>query len=145
MSLTEINSFSIRNLPDKLQEFAQLHCGATTVAKLWVAVRSYHVRMRMTGTLIVYMQQWDQSPELLEMSHATIVGAKVTMHVTAQILQSVRTVGRVAILQKIVDRKIHPRSRHQGSSSVKSSSRTKSEGQACSSGQGHGRRSWKRR
>ena len=64
-------------------------------------------------TLIVYMQQWGQSLELLEMSRATTVGAKVTMHVTAQILQSALTVGRVAILQRIVGRKILQRSHHQ--------------------------------
>ena len=63
-------------------------------------------------TLIVYMQQWDQSLELLEMSLATTVGAKVTLHVTAHILQSALTVGRVAILQRIVGRKILRRSHH---------------------------------
>ena len=41
----------LRNLPDKVQEFAQLHCGATTVVKLWEAVSSFHVRMRMTGDI----------------------------------------------------------------------------------------------
>ena len=41
----------LRNLPDKVQEFAQLHCGATTVAKLWEAVSAFHVRMRMTGDI----------------------------------------------------------------------------------------------
>ena len=46
------------------------------------------------------------------MSRATTVGAKVTMPVTAQLLQSALTVGRVAILQKIVGREIHPRSHH---------------------------------
>ena len=64
-------------------------------------------------TLIVCMQQLvDPSLEPLEMSPATTVGAKVTLHVTAHILQSVPTVGRVAILQKIVGRKIHQRSHH---------------------------------
>ena len=37
----------LRNLPEKVQEFAQLHFGATTVARLWEAVNSYYVRMRM--------------------------------------------------------------------------------------------------
>ena len=41
----------LRNLPEKVQEFAQLHCAATTVTKLWEAVNSYYVRMRMTGDL----------------------------------------------------------------------------------------------
>ena len=40
----------LRNLPEKVQEFA-LHCAATTVTKLWEAVNSYYVRMRMTGDL----------------------------------------------------------------------------------------------
>ena len=30
---------------------AQLHCAATTMTKLWEAVNSYYVRMRMTGDL----------------------------------------------------------------------------------------------
>ena len=41
----------LRNLPEKVQEFAQLHCAATTVTKLWEAVNSYYVRMRMKGDL----------------------------------------------------------------------------------------------
>eukprot|EP00435_Cladocopium_sp_Y103_P007322 s5024_g2.t1 len=40
-----------RNLPDKVMEYAQLHCAATTVAALWTAVTEFHVRMRMTGDL----------------------------------------------------------------------------------------------
>ena len=41
----------LRNLPEKVQEFAQLHCAGTTVTKLWEAVNSYYVRMRITGDL----------------------------------------------------------------------------------------------
>eukprot|EP00435_Cladocopium_sp_Y103_P027185 s4081_g6.t1 len=40
-----------RNLPDKVVEYAQLHCGATSVQQLWQAVTEYHVHMRMTGDL----------------------------------------------------------------------------------------------
>ena len=41
----------LRNMPEKAQEFAQLHCAATTVARLWESVNSYYVRMRMSGDL----------------------------------------------------------------------------------------------
>eukprot|EP00435_Cladocopium_sp_Y103_P038385 s723_g10.t1 len=50
-----VQSFTVllynRNLPDKVMEYAQLHCAATTVAGLWTAVTEFHVRMRMTGDL----------------------------------------------------------------------------------------------
>ena len=39
------------------------------------------------------MQQWDQSLQPLEMSLATTVDAKVTMHVIVKILLSVLTLG----------------------------------------------------
>ena len=39
----------LRNLPEKVQEFAQLHCAASTVTKLWEAANSHYVRM--TGDL----------------------------------------------------------------------------------------------
>ena len=34
----------LRNLPDKVAEFVQLHCGATTVARVWESVVAYHLR-----------------------------------------------------------------------------------------------------
>ena len=39
----------LRNLPDKVLGFAQLHCGATTEAKLWEAVNAFHVHMKRIG------------------------------------------------------------------------------------------------
>ena len=41
----------LRNLPDKVAEFVQLHCGATTVARVWESVVAYHTRMRLTNDL----------------------------------------------------------------------------------------------
>ena len=41
----------LRNLPDKVAEFVQLHCGATTVTKVWESVVAYHTRMRLTNDL----------------------------------------------------------------------------------------------
>ena len=41
----------LRNLPDKVAEFVQLHCGATTVARIWESVVAYHTRMRLTNDL----------------------------------------------------------------------------------------------
>ena len=41
----------IRNLPDRVAEFVQLHCGATTVARVWESVVAYHTRMRLTNDL----------------------------------------------------------------------------------------------
>lgn len=38
----------MRNLPEKVAEFAQLHYGATAVQRLWEAASAYHIRMRMT-------------------------------------------------------------------------------------------------
>ena len=35
----------LRNLPEKVAEFVQLHCGATTVARVWESVVAYHTRM----------------------------------------------------------------------------------------------------
>ena len=43
--------FYLRNLPDKVAEFVQLHCGATTVARVWESVVAYHTRMRLTNDL----------------------------------------------------------------------------------------------
>ena len=40
----------LRNLPDRA-EFVQLHCGATTVARVWESVVAYHTRMRPTNDL----------------------------------------------------------------------------------------------
>ena len=34
----------IRNLPDRVAEFVQLHCGATTVARVWESLVAYHTR-----------------------------------------------------------------------------------------------------
>ena len=53
LRITEGDQFLLymRNLPDKVAEFAQLHYGATTVTRLWEAVSAYHVRMRITGDL----------------------------------------------------------------------------------------------
>jgi len=39
----------MRNLPDKVAEFTQLHYGVTTAQRLCEAVSAYHVRMRMTS------------------------------------------------------------------------------------------------
>ena len=41
----------LRNLPDRVAEFVQLHCGATTVARVWESVVAYHTRMRPTNDL----------------------------------------------------------------------------------------------
>ena len=41
----------LRNLPDKVAEFVQLHCGATAVARVWESVVAYHTRMRLTNDL----------------------------------------------------------------------------------------------
>ena len=41
----------LRNLPDKVAEFVQLHCGATTVARVWESVVAHHTRMRLTNDL----------------------------------------------------------------------------------------------
>ena len=41
----------IRNLPDRVAEFVQLHCGAATVARVWESVVAYHTRMRLTNDL----------------------------------------------------------------------------------------------
>ena len=41
----------IRNLPDRVAEFVQLHCGATTVARVWESLVAYHTRMRLTNDL----------------------------------------------------------------------------------------------
>ena len=70
----------LRNLPEKVQEFAQLHCAATTVTKLWEAVNSYYVRMRMTGDLDkVHVAQGKPCQQQLDqMWCATIVAERVT-------------------------------------------------------------------
>ena len=39
----------LRNLPEKVAEYVQLHCGATTVARVWESVVAYHTRMRLTN------------------------------------------------------------------------------------------------
>jgi hypothetical protein len=39
----------MRNLPDKVAEFTQVHYGVTTAQRLCEAVSAYHVRMRMTS------------------------------------------------------------------------------------------------
>ena len=42
----------LRNLPEKVAEYVQLHCGATTVARVWESVVvAYHTRMRLTNDL----------------------------------------------------------------------------------------------
>ena len=41
----------MRNLPEKVAEYVQLHCGATTVARVWESVVAYHTRMRLTHDL----------------------------------------------------------------------------------------------
>ena len=41
----------LRNLPDKVAEFVQLHCSATTVARVWESVVAYHTRMKLTNDL----------------------------------------------------------------------------------------------
>ena len=41
----------LRNLPEKVAEYVQLHCGATTVARVWESVVAYHTRMRLTNEL----------------------------------------------------------------------------------------------
>ena len=41
----------MRNLPDKVAEYVQLHCGATTVPRVWEAVQAYYTRMRLTHEL----------------------------------------------------------------------------------------------
>ena len=41
----------LRNLPEKVVEYVQLHCGATTVARVWESVVAYHTRMRLTNDL----------------------------------------------------------------------------------------------
>ena len=41
----------MRNLPEKVAEYVQLHCGATTVARVWESVVAYHTRMRLTNDL----------------------------------------------------------------------------------------------
>eukprot|EP00435_Cladocopium_sp_Y103_P070163 s625_g34.t1 len=53
LRLTEGDQFLLygRDLPDKVMEYAQLHCAATSVAGVWKAVTEFHVRMRMTGDL----------------------------------------------------------------------------------------------
>ena len=38
----------MRNLPDKVAEYVQLHCGATTVPRVWEAVQAYYTRMTMS-------------------------------------------------------------------------------------------------
>ena len=69
----------LRNLPEKVQEFAQLHCAATTVTKLWEAVNSYYVRMRMTGDLDkVHEHKASLQQQLDQMWCATIVAERVT-------------------------------------------------------------------
>eukprot|EP00435_Cladocopium_sp_Y103_P064956 s374_g26.t1 len=53
LRLTEADQFLLYglNLPDKVMEYAQLHCGVTTAAGLWEAVTEFNVRMRVTGDL----------------------------------------------------------------------------------------------
>ena len=53
LHITERNQYLLylRNLPDKVAEFVQLHCGATTVARVWESVVAYHTRMRLTNDL----------------------------------------------------------------------------------------------
>ena len=41
----------LRNLPEKVAEYVQLHCGATTVARVWESVVAYPTRMRLTNDL----------------------------------------------------------------------------------------------
>ena len=41
----------LRNLPEKVAEYVQPHCGATTVARVWESVVAYHTRMRLTNDL----------------------------------------------------------------------------------------------
>ena len=41
----------LRNLPEKVAQYVQLHCGATTVARVWESVVAYHTRMRLTNDL----------------------------------------------------------------------------------------------
>ena len=51
-------------------------CGATTVAKLWEAEISYHVRIRMTGDIDRLHAAVTRKSELLEMSDARTVSAR---------------------------------------------------------------------
>ena len=53
LRITEGDQFLmyLRNLPEKVAEYMQLHCGATTVARVWESVVAYHTRMRLTNDL----------------------------------------------------------------------------------------------
>ena len=61
LRINEGNQFLlyVRNLPEKVAEYVQLHCGATTVARVWEPVVAYHTRMRLTNDLDsrVHVQQ----------------------------------------------------------------------------------------
>ena len=100
----------LRNLPEKIQEYAQLHCAATTVARLWEAVNSYYVRMRMTGDL-------DKVHVAAQAKPAT-AGSDVVCHNcgrkgpgSVQTVLNAATAASPGILPRTVGRKIHQRSR----------------------------------
>ena len=100
-------------LPDKVAEFAQLHCGATTVQDLWKEVASYHVRMRMTEDLkrVHGVSDPPQTPipraleKIQKIVSITIVARRVWPK-TARVFQNASIVGRLGIRQRIVGRKI---------------------------------------
>ena len=103
-------------LPDKVAEFAQLHCGATTVQDLWKEVASYHVRMRMTEDLnsVHGVSGPPQTPipralEKIQKIVSTTIAARRVWPKTARVFQNASIVGRLGIRQRIVGRKIQVR------------------------------------
>ena len=59
LRITEGDQFLLymRNLPDKVAEHVQLHCGATTLLRVWEAVQAYCTRMRLTHELYYWWQR----------------------------------------------------------------------------------------
>ena len=98
-------------LPDKVAEFAQLHCGATTVQDLWKEVASYHVRMRMTEDLKSGPPQTPipRALEKIQKIVSTTIAARRVWPKTARVFQNASIVGRLGIRQRIVGRKIQVR------------------------------------
>ena len=76
----------LRNLPEKVAEYVQLHCGATTIARFWESVVAYHTRMRLTNDLDSRVHVETGQSKVLKVSLATTAANVDTLLVIAHSL-----------------------------------------------------------